>query len=98
MVRQELVAERGISVSLRTVERAVLHMRRALAAEARATVRFETPPGRLRGPIVASGGSFSTDEGRYRSPLARSAGAESRFRLILGGHRTHRASRDHTVA
>jgi transposase len=46
VVRQELVAERGIAVSLRTVERAVSHLRRALAAEARATVRFETPPGR----------------------------------------------------
>jgi Mu transposase, C-terminal domain/Integrase core domain len=33
-------------VSLRTVERAVVHLRRELAAEARATVRFETPPGR----------------------------------------------------
>jgi transposase len=46
VVRQELAVERGVSVSLRTVERAVSHMRRALAAEARATVRFETPPGR----------------------------------------------------
>jgi hypothetical protein len=33
-------------VSLRTVERAVAHLRRELEAEARATVRFETPPGR----------------------------------------------------
>ena len=46
VVRQELVAERGIAVSLRTVERAVVPLRQALAAEARATVRFETPPGR----------------------------------------------------
>src|SRR3954470_15261285 len=46
VVRQELLAERGISISLRTVERAVAHLRRELAAEARATVRFETPPGR----------------------------------------------------
>src|SRR3954467_9867318 len=45
-VRQELAAEPGITVSLRTVERAVAHLRRELAAEARATVRFETPPGR----------------------------------------------------
>ncbi|HEX8168518.1 MAG TPA: IS21 family transposase [Beijerinckiaceae bacterium] len=45
VVRQELVAERGIGVSLRTVERAVAPFRCALAAEARATVRFETPPG-----------------------------------------------------
>jgi transposase len=46
VVRQELLAEHGISISLRTVERAVAHLRRELAAEARATVRFETPPGR----------------------------------------------------
>src|SRR5215207_880307 len=46
VVRQELLAERGISISLRTVERAVAHLRRELAAAARATVRFETPPGR----------------------------------------------------
>ncbi len=46
VVRQELVAEHGITVSLRTVERAVAGLRRELTAEARATMRFETPPGR----------------------------------------------------
>ena len=46
VVRQELAAELGIGVSLRTVERAVAHLRRELEAEALATVRFETPPGR----------------------------------------------------
>lgn len=46
VVRQELEAELGIVVSLRTVERAVAPLRRELAAEALATVRFETPPGR----------------------------------------------------
>ncbi|GAV32478.1 Integrase core domain protein [Roseomonas sp. TAS13] len=46
VVRQELASELGIVVSLRTVERAVGHFRRELAAEALATVRFETPPGR----------------------------------------------------
>ena len=46
VVRQELVGELGIAVSLRTVERAVAHLRQELAAEALATVRFETPPGR----------------------------------------------------
>src|SRR5215210_5266095 len=45
VVRQELLAEKGIDVSLRTVERAVVGLRRDLAAQARATVRFETPPG-----------------------------------------------------
>ena len=46
VVRQELASELGIVVSLRTVERAVSHLRRELAAEALATVRFETLPGR----------------------------------------------------
>jgi transposase len=46
VVRQELAAERGLAVSLRTVERACAPLRRELAAEALATVRFETPPGR----------------------------------------------------
>lgn len=45
VVRQELWAEKGIRVSLRTVERAVAHLRQELRAEARATVRFETQPG-----------------------------------------------------
>jgi transposase len=46
VIRQELAAEKGIVVSLRTVERAVQRYRQELAAEARATVRFETPPGK----------------------------------------------------
>ena len=46
VLRQELLAEHGVAVSLRTVERAVAHLRREWLAEARATVRFETPPGR----------------------------------------------------
>ena len=45
VVRQELAAEKGITVSLRTVERAVAPFRQELRAEARATVRFETRPG-----------------------------------------------------
>jgi transposase len=46
VVRQDLVREKGIVIGLRTVERAVAPLRRAIAAEARATIRFETPPGR----------------------------------------------------
>lgn len=46
VVRQELVAEHGVAVSLRTVERAVAKERQSLMAAARATLRFETPPGR----------------------------------------------------
>ena len=45
VVRQELGVEKGIVVGLRTVERAVAHLRQELRAEARATVRFETRPG-----------------------------------------------------
>ena len=46
VVRQDLLREQGVDVSLRTVERAVAPLRRLLTAEAKATVRFETPPGR----------------------------------------------------
>lgn len=46
MIRQELAAEKDIVVSLRTVERAGQCYRQELAVEARATVRFETPPGK----------------------------------------------------
>jgi len=46
VVRQELEREHGLVASLRTVERAVTGLRQSLAAEARATLRFETPPGR----------------------------------------------------
>ena len=46
VVRQELLAEKGLKLSLRTGERAVAALRRELEAEARATIRFETPPGK----------------------------------------------------
>jgi hypothetical protein len=46
VVRQDLERELGVVVSLRTVERAVAPLRQELRAQARATVRFETPPGR----------------------------------------------------
>ena len=46
VVRQELEREKGIRLSLRTVEREVRHLRHELETEARATVRFETPPGK----------------------------------------------------
>lgn len=45
VVHQELAARHGLTVSLRTVERACAPWRRELAAQAQATVRFETPPG-----------------------------------------------------
>ena len=46
VVRQELASEKGIEVSLRTVERAVEPWRRELRNAALATVRFETRPGK----------------------------------------------------
>jgi transposase len=46
VLRQELAVEKAIAVSLRTVERAVKPYRQELEAEARATVRFETPAGK----------------------------------------------------
>ncbi|TXD37033.1 IS21 family transposase [Lujinxingia vulgaris] len=46
VVRQELESKHDISVSLRTVQRAVAPFRQELVAEAKATVRFETPPGK----------------------------------------------------
>src|SRR5919205_141907 len=46
VVRQELLAEKGIKLSLRTIEREVAPLGRQLEAEARATIRFETPPGK----------------------------------------------------
>jgi transposase len=46
VVRQELARAKGVHVSLRTVERAVVERRRRLRAEEAATVRFETPPGK----------------------------------------------------
>lgn len=46
VVRQDLAAEKGMTVSLRTLQRAVQPYRQALKAEALASVRFETPPGR----------------------------------------------------
>ena len=60
VVRQDLCRELSIEVSRRTVERAVAGYRRLLAVEAKARLRFETPPGRqlqidfgeVRVPIV----------------------------------------------
>jgi transposase len=45
VVVQRLLAERGIQVSVRTVERAVADIRRARRAADLATVRVESPPG-----------------------------------------------------
>jgi transposase len=60
VVRQELQRELGIVVSLRTVERAVAHLRREVFAQSAATVRFETPPGH----------QLQIDFGTVRIPVA----------------------------
>ena len=44
VVRQDLLAEQGVAVSRRTLQRAVQPYRQALKAEALATTRFERPP------------------------------------------------------
>ncbi len=46
VVRQDLLAEKGVAISRRTPQRAVQPYRQALRPEALATSRFETPPGR----------------------------------------------------
>ncbi len=46
VIRQELASEHGVVIGLRQVERRVAGWRRELKAQSRATVRFETPPGR----------------------------------------------------
>ena len=68
VVRQDLLREQSIDVSLRTVERAVAPFRRLLTAEAKATVRFETPPGR----------QLQIDFGQLRVPIA-----DERVRVFL---------------
>ena len=46
VVHQELLRQHQIQVNVSTVERAVRPFRQQLVAEAKATVRFETPPGK----------------------------------------------------
>lgn len=66
VVRQELKSERGMEVSLRTVQRAVEPWRRELQAEALATVRFETPPGKQ---LQADFGELSVEIGGERTKV-----------------------------
>ena len=74
VVRQDLARELGIEVSLRTVERAVAPLRRELLAEARATVRFETPPGK----------QLQIDFGEVRMPVEDETGRVFLFVATLG--------------
>jgi transposase len=74
VVRQDLAREHGLAVSLRTIQRAVAPYRRELAAEARATVRFETPPGH----------QLQVDFGELRTPVAGESGRVFLFVATLG--------------
>jgi transposase len=74
VVRQELQRELGIAVSLRTVERAVAHLRREVLAQTVATVRFETPPGH----------QLQIDFGTVRVPIADEQIKVSLFVATLG--------------
>ncbi len=71
VVRDELLRVHGVEVSLRTVQRAVRPLRQAMEAEARATVRFETPPGR----------QLQIDFGQLRVQLG---GVWTRLHLFVG--------------
>jgi transposase len=74
VLRQELQREHGILITLRTLERAVAHLRRELLAEARATVRFETPPGK----------QLQIDFGELRLPVGGESGRLFLFVATLG--------------
>ena len=85
MVRQDLERELSIEVGLRTVERAVAPYRRLLAAEAKATVRFETPPGH----------QLQIDFGTSRVPVGGEAVRVHLFVATLGySRRTYVAAFD----
>jgi len=82
VVRQDLLREHGLTVSLRTVERAAVPLRQALQAEARACLRFETAPGKqlqidFGGTTVPIGGErvrvhlFVATLGYSRRPFVR---------------------------
>ncbi len=70
VVRQELVKQKGIRVSLRTVERAVQAWREALRQSRQATVRYETPPGKQ---LQADFGELWVPIGGVRSSRCTSA-------------------------
>lgn len=74
VLRQDLAREKGITISLRTLERSVAHMRQELLAEARATVRFETPPGR----------QLQVDFGELRLAIGGESGRVFLFVATLG--------------
>ncbi len=72
--RQDLARERGVMASLRMIERAVAPLRQVLQAEARACVRFETPPGK----------QLQIDFGEMRVPIGGEAVRVHLFVATLG--------------
>ncbi len=66
VVRQELIRVHDLSVSLRTVERACSPYRAELTARARATLRFETPPGKQ---MQIDFGVVSVEIGGQKTPV-----------------------------
>jgi len=65
-LRQELLKQKGIGVSLRTVERAVQTWREALRQSRQATVRYETRPGKQ---LQADFGELWVEIGGVRTKL-----------------------------
>jgi transposase len=74
VLRQELQREHGMAISLRTLERSVAHLRQELLVEARATIRFETPPGK----------QLQIDFGEMRLPIGGEPGRLFLFVATLG--------------
>lgn len=91
VVRQDLIAEKGIAVSLRTLQRAVQPYRQALKAEALATVRFETPPGGSCRSTSASGWPRSATRRSRRSCSWRRWGTRGGFTCGRSGTNARRA-------
>jgi len=91
VVRKELVANKGIEMSLRTVERAVTHLRQELRAEARAKVRA-TVRATMRFEVRAwSAQPMRSSSGRSRAPNAGPAIAD-RLRPAAGRDRRRAAA------
>jgi transposase len=74
VLRQELRRGHGMAISLRTLERSVAYLRQELLVEARATVRFETPPGK----------QLQIDFGEMRLPIGGEAERLFLFVATLG--------------
>ncbi|MGD0719886.1 MAG: IS21 family transposase [Roseiarcus sp.] len=74
VVRQDLMREHGLLVSLRTLERAAAPLRQDVRAEARATLRFETPAGK----------QLQIDFGERRVPVGGEAVRVHLFVATLG--------------